>query len=405
MHVLEHVGFEHGELAHERAVAVTRPLRRLIVARRAAQVGEHRTDLFVLAPHVREHRASIVDAALHQRREQRCFFLGEMQAQRLDECVELSRDIAQRRLAIAVNAGDLGGERVEIRHRAMQVLVMWSDQDRDHFARRQRARIDRFIGRLASSNRRLELADNGSDVETEVPARVGQRPGAFAAVIDAMARQHGGALGMIEHELGNGLIWIEHAVATSITCAGMARATYECMLFQIGRRADSVGVEQLLSECHARIRRFLDLALRLSESHGVPDHEIRDAAGQVLRYFTTGFPLHLADEEQTLVPRLVGREATLDTAIAQMRSDHNDHAPLTAQLATLCETLVRDPRQLAACATALAEAGEKLAVVLEAHLSLEELVIFPALRTLSTNDHAAIRDEMRMRRDVALAAG
>lgn len=171
-----------------------------------------------------------------------------------------------------------------------------------------------------------------------------------------------------------------------------------CMLLQIGRRQHEPELVELLTECHERIRRFLDLAHRLTTTPGLEPEDIAGAAGQVHRYFTTAFPLHMADEDDLLRPRLRGRETALDAALDRMEADHEEHADLVERLVALCDELMRDPRRLAARSRELGETVERLTLVLEAHLSLEELVIFPRLEALSSVERAAIRREMRARR-------
>lgn len=173
------------------------------------------------------------------------------------------------------------------------------------------------------------------------------------------------------------------------------------MLLQIGQRPQTNDLVSLLVECHGRIRRFLDIAHELATTPGVPADEARAAAGQVRRYFTVAFPLHLADEEESIIPRLTGRSAELDRALAQTHDDHAEHAELIDRLVALCDTVVRDPQQLPATATELAATATRLTDVLEAHLRLEELHIFPALRELPEAERSTIHDEMRTRRDGA----
>lgn len=170
------------------------------------------------------------------------------------------------------------------------------------------------------------------------------------------------------------------------------------MLLQIGRRQHEPELVDLLTECHGRIRAFLELAHRLAVSEGLGLAEIAGAAAQVHRYFTSAFPLHLADEHETLLPRLGGRDAALDAALARMEADHEEHADRIEQLVALCGELTHDPRRLAARARVLGETVDGLTLALEAHLGLEELVIFPALGALSSLEQAAIRREMRARR-------
>lgn len=173
------------------------------------------------------------------------------------------------------------------------------------------------------------------------------------------------------------------------------------MLVQLGQRAQPTDLVDLLLECHGRIRRFLGHAHALASSPAATELDIRHTAEQIVRYFTIAFPLHVADENDSIFPRLAHGDGDLDTALALLRDDHADHASID-HLVALCRLVARDPRQLAALAYSLAEATEQLTLELEAHLSLEELLVFPALRNLPAADRNAIHTEMRLRRDVAV---
>src|SRR5439155_12021576 len=115
-------------------------------------------------------------------------------------------------------------------------------------------------------------------------------------------------------------------------------ATCKCMLVQVGRRNSSDEVVDLLTECHGRIRRFLVMTRALLDAPpGTPQAEIAATAGQIGRYFTTGFRLHVEDEEVEIAPR-IAREAA-----AQLRVDHGAHVHDVAELVAGCSRLVRHP--------------------------------------------------------------
>jgi hemerythrin-like domain-containing protein len=173
------------------------------------------------------------------------------------------------------------------------------------------------------------------------------------------------------------------------------------MLVQLGQRALPTDVTDLFLECHGRIRRFLGFAHALACSSGEDEDGTRGIAEQIVRYFTIAFPLHVADENDSVFPRLAAHTDALDMALTLLRDDHADHAAID-HLVALCRLIARDPRQLAALAYALRETAEQLALELEAHLNLEELVIFPALRDLPTTEREEIHAEMRQRRDAAV---
>ena len=60
----------------------------------------------------------------------------------------------------------------------------------------------------------------------------------------------------------------------------------------------------LLTGCHQRIRHFTAVAVKLAHAHGASPEDIRQAADAVHRYYSVSLPLHEADEDQTLHPRL-----------------------------------------------------------------------------------------------------
>ena len=74
---------------------------------------------------------------------------------------------------------------------------------------------------------------------------------------------------------------------------------------ETARRAptDSDDVASLLLGCHQRIRHFTTLALNLSRPD-VPPAQVAAAAAAVYRYYSQALPLHEADENESVYPRL-----------------------------------------------------------------------------------------------------
>jgi iron-sulfur cluster repair protein YtfE (RIC family) len=174
------------------------------------------------------------------------------------------------------------------------------------------------------------------------------------------------------------------------------------MLVQLGSKSTAATAEEsllgLLTACHARIRQFTQLALALATRPEVPEAEARDALGRCRRYFTEALPLHVCDEEDSLVPRLQGRDATVDAALGRMRDEHVAHVPLLVDFIAALERCAADPKVPDARAE-LARAASVLADDFETHLVQEETVIFPALeRLLSAPEQAAVVGELRSRR-------
>jgi hemerythrin-like domain-containing protein len=169
------------------------------------------------------------------------------------------------------------------------------------------------------------------------------------------------------------------------------------MLVQLGSRRDSLDVFDLLLDCHAKIRRFIAIASQLATTRSTNTDDIRSAAGGIVRYFSQAFPLHVADENELVLPRLVGRAAAVDDALERMRSDHADHAALIAELTTLCTTVRDAPTRPG---PALAGVVRELDALIEPHLVLEETTIFPALRLLDEEERQTIMTAMRARRNL-----
>ena len=98
---------------------------------------------------------------------------------------------------------------------------------------------------------------------------------------------------------------------------------------------------QLLLACHTRIRAFARLAEEMGRRRDLPAHEVADACRRCARYFEEALPLHVVDEEQSLVPRLIHRDRALDACLEAMQAQHvqhtaGTHALIAALHATEC---------------------------------------------------------------------
>ena len=93
------------------------------------------------------------------------------------------------------------------------------------------------------------------------------------------------------------------------------------MLKQIGKREPTYPeLWQNLYDCHERIRSFTLLARRLGQP--VPVAEVTEAASALQRYFMISLPLHAADEDQSLAPRLLAVAPDLAELLAKMSAEH-----------------------------------------------------------------------------------
>jgi iron-sulfur cluster repair protein YtfE (RIC family) len=173
------------------------------------------------------------------------------------------------------------------------------------------------------------------------------------------------------------------------------------MLIQIGPLKEPTGIVDLLLDCHQRIRHFSSLASRLAQADTDSKDEIREAAARIRRYFSEALPLHVADEEHSVVPRLIGRTPELDAALQGMHQEHLEHEPQTNALVEMCRTLEASPERLEDLRHSLLTTASKLETDLCAHLEQEEQIVLPAITTwLSPEEQSTMLTELRARRDV-----
>lgn len=159
----------------------------------------------------------------------------------------------------------------------------------------------------------------------------------------------------------------------------------------------AVGFDQpfeMLLACHDRVRRSLDLLLRL-QAHVAQrgaDEEAREAAQDVLRYFDLAGPKHHEDEERHVLPRL--REAGQAALADRLAADHAEMTRRWAALRSALQALVAgDPHPLDP------QACEAYAALYAGHMAAEEGEAFPtAAAGLTGEAEAAIGAEMAARR-------
>jgi iron-sulfur cluster repair protein YtfE (RIC family) len=159
----------------------------------------------------------------------------------------------------------------------------------------------------------------------------------------------------------------------------------------------------LLLGCHERIRHFAGMSVRLASARGLPDSEIASIAEKLHRYFTIALPLHEADENESLHPRLraAAPEGELaGPAVDAMVEQHRSIDEIVERLVPLCELLKSNPTIHAELAPELQQLSTALQEMFDSHLKLEEETIFPAMRKYLTADQLLdIRREMQERRN------
>ncbi len=139
---------------------------------------------------------------------------------------------------------------------------------------------------------------------------------------------------------------------------------------------------ELLLEAHEHLRHFAELATRLGHSRGVPPTELSQSASRIIRYFTLGLPLHLEDEDDSLLPHLLATAPPLEAlqALWELSRQHEALERVVDELVPLWGTVRDRPEQHLALSEKLVVGGRRLQVLLEEHLSLEEQRLFPLAR-------------------------
>lgn len=150
-------------------------------------------------------------------------------------------------------------------------------------------------------------------------------------------------------------------------------------------------------ECHEKIRRFTTGLSRLAELEDLAHPLAPDTAAAIARYLEVGLPLHGADEDESLSPRLRGHAIGPDVvaALDRMTAEHHEMDAILPELVGLLKGLAR--------AEAIDEArfralSPRFVDLMMGHIAMEEATIFPACEVLDAGERTAILDELRRRR-------
>ncbi|WP_123105206.1 hemerythrin domain-containing protein [Acidithiobacillus sulfuriphilus] len=153
----------------------------------------------------------------------------------------------------------------------------------------------------------------------------------------------------------------------------------------------------VLQACHGLIRNHCDSLERLPDyliRHG-PDERTSTAAQRALRYFRNAAPLHFADEEIDLFPRLLtvldSREEKLADTILELVAQHGQELHDWAVLEPFLETVAAGERPSLPDLRGYA-AG------LRQHIGIEEMVIYPLASRLDPDSLTHIGVAMAARR-------
>jgi len=177
------------------------------------------------------------------------------------------------------------------------------------------------------------------------------------------------------------------------------------MLNQISPVASTTKTSQaevidLLVGCHHRIRHFTGVAVKLAHAQGTTEEEVRSAAEAVSRYYSVSLPLHEADEEDSMRPRLDKiPDEQVHHALAAMHDQHMAIDDLLERLLPLLRMVANNPALIGEAGGEMCSITSALSQMFTAHLQMEEEVIFPAIESrLGEHDRVELLAEMRARR-------
>jgi len=162
----------------------------------------------------------------------------------------------------------------------------------------------------------------------------------------------------------------------------------------------------LLTDCHRRIELFLAVLAHVSAQArgGSLSREEREAVETALRYFRKGAPKHIADEEETLFPRLRSIEhrrelrAVLEKAAA-LEEQHEEAKRGHAEIEQLGRKWLAAGSLALVDRTRFAELVAELGNLYRGHIAVEEQEVFPmAAAVLPRSELEAMGREIAARR-------
>lgn len=172
----------------------------------------------------------------------------------------------------------------------------------------------------------------------------------------------------------------------------------------------------LLTDCHRRIEKFLDILQRVAREYaGVQrplDTQAVEAVRTAKRYFAQAAPKHTADEEESLFPRVRAAVSGGDGAesdgsaqpgpladLDRLHAEHERADAMHARVDGLLTAWLSDGVLPAEHANELVRLLEALEALYREHIHVEESAVFPlAGRVLSADELTRIGAEMRDRR-------
>jgi iron-sulfur cluster repair protein YtfE (RIC family) len=153
---------------------------------------------------------------------------------------------------------------------------------------------------------------------------------------------------------------------------------------------------ELFLACHDRIRHFTAGLARIATLDDPWDARAPLAAQQCAHYFQVGLPLHGADEDHSLMPRLL-QHAPPQTVVVALEKMHAEHLQMDQRLPALLAALAAIANKQSD-AHSLSPYVPDFSSLMLGHLQMEEEIIFPYAQCLTADEQEAIAREIRARR-------
>lgn len=163
---------------------------------------------------------------------------------------------------------------------------------------------------------------------------------------------------------------------------------------------DLVGYELVHTAMLHDVQRLADLAERIAAGATDVSRDRAHAIRDYVRLLFAAITHHHEGEDEIVWPVISERVAD-PTAMAQLSVDHQQLDPLFDEVLIAAERLTVDPTSRLA-ADELAGWMRRLATGLDAHIALEEQIVFPVLREQVPQDEYEQMEE-RIRKDGSLA--
>ncbi|MBI4570023.1 MAG: hemerythrin domain-containing protein [Planctomycetes bacterium] len=166
----------------------------------------------------------------------------------------------------------------------------------------------------------------------------------------------------------------------------------------------------LLSDCHRRVERFLDVLARVAAAarEGVAHAEYRSALQGALDYFQQAAPRHTQDEEESLFPRLRAKASRDDRAaraveiIARLEGDHRRAEIAHAQVEAIGRAWLASGEVAREVLDRFTMLAHELRALFATHIPIEDQELFPlAAKVLDAGEIAALGREMAARRGLS----